>query len=424
MSYLASSPSFFNKASQRMRNSKPANPRHRRGPSVLMEAIEARQLMSVSASWAEVPISSAAKTADSQLSNYRTFDLKVSVSSGDAWVGANMLATLSSGQFYVPASNNSNTAQQPFWSVKPNLEFDTFVTAQNFASPIILGPTTGGGSAVFSSNTMNVVWGTLGSVGAGTYTVARLTIKNGSAGSVKGFVTHKGNANDKINIPALPITGGTTGGSISGNVFNDANGNLVKDSGEAGVSGRTIYLDTNLNSVKDGGEVSTTTDASGNYKFSNLAAGTYKIREILPSGWVQTTPTSNFGNNATLTSGQNVSGKNFGTRQTTAATGKISGTVFHDFNRNGVRDTGDTGLSGWTVWIDTDLDGVLDSNERRTTTDSSGNYSFGTLAAGTYKIRTVKPSGWVQTTPSNNFGHTVTLSTGQSASGENFGADN
>ena len=45
---------------------------------------------------------------------------------------------------------------------------------------------------------------------------------------------------------------------------------------------------------------------------SNLAAGTYKVRIVLMSGFVQTIPTNNFGNNATLTTGQAVTGKNFG----------------------------------------------------------------------------------------------------------------
>ena len=51
---------------------------------------------------------------------------------------------------------------------------------------------------------------------------------------------------------------------------------------------------------------------SGNYIFNNLAAGTYKIRIVRASGYTQTTPTNNFGNNATLTSGQKITAKNFG----------------------------------------------------------------------------------------------------------------
>jgi len=55
------------------------------------------------------------------------------------------------------------------------------------------------------------------------------------------------------------------------------------------------------------------TDASGNYTFAALGAGTYKIRMVLQRGFVQTAPTNNFGNSATLsTIGSVVTGKNFG----------------------------------------------------------------------------------------------------------------
>src|SRR5256885_1220360 len=83
-------------------------------------------------------------------STYRTFDLRVSVSSGDDWAGANLNAKLTSGNFYVPASNNSNSPQQSFWSVAPNLQFDTFVSAPNFNSPVILGASSGSNTAVFN----------------------------------------------------------------------------------------------------------------------------------------------------------------------------------------------------------------------------------------------------------------------------------
>jgi serine-aspartate repeat-containing protein C/D/E len=174
----------------------------------------------------------------------------------------------------------------------------------------------------------------------------------------------------------------------------------------------------------DSGETRVTTDASGNYKFTGLAAGTYKIREVLPTGWQQTTPASNFGINATVSSGQAVTGKNFGARPTPAGTASIAGTVFHDFNRNALRDTGDTGISAWLVYVDSNNNGVLDTNEQRMLTDSSGNYRFVNLAAGTYKVREVLQSGFIQTTPSSNFGKSVTVTSGQAASGANFGVDN
>jgi hypothetical protein len=171
----------------------------------------------------------------------------------------------------------------------------------------------------------------------------------------------------------------------------------------------------------DANEKSTTTDSSGNYKLSGLAAGTYKVRQILPAGWTQTTPSNGYGISVTLSTNQNATGKNFGSR-TVPATASISGTVFNDLNGNGVKDAGDLGIQGRTVFIDLDNDLQLDANEKWTTTDASGNFILSALTAGTYKVRTLQPAGWAQTTPSNGYGINVTLSTGQKATGKLFGS--
>src|SRR5262249_35209845 len=42
------------------------------------------------------------------------------------------------------------------------------------------------------------------------------------------------------------------------------------------------------------GEPQTTTDAGGNFAFNGLAPGTYRVRDILPSGWTHTNPTRGF----------------------------------------------------------------------------------------------------------------------------------
>jgi hypothetical protein len=49
----------------------------------VVEPMEARQLLTITAAFVPVTISAAAITADSQLSNYKTFDLQVTVGSGD-----------------------------------------------------------------------------------------------------------------------------------------------------------------------------------------------------------------------------------------------------------------------------------------------------------------------------------------------------
>lgn len=87
---------------------------------------------------------------------------------------------------------------------------------------------------------------------------------------------------------------------IRGTKWNDLNGNGVQEAGEPGLAGWTIYLDQNLNGQLDTGETSTTTDASGNYAFTGLAAGTYTVAEIPQSGWTRTLPSNNAGMQSTL----------------------------------------------------------------------------------------------------------------------------
>jgi hypothetical protein len=217
------------------------------------------------------------------------------------------------------------------------------------------------------------------------------------------------------------VTAPVTGGSISGNLFNDLNGDGVKNTGEGNLSGRTVYIDLDNDLFLDANEKFTTSDGNGNYKLAGLAAGTFKVRQVLPAGWAQTTPSNGYGINVTLSTNQNATGKNFGSRQV-SATASIGGTVFNDLNANGLKNSGELGLQGRTVFIDLDNDYTLDANEKWTTTDGNGNFTLGNLVAGTYKVRTLQPAGWVQTTPANGYGINVTLSTGQKATGKLFGS--
>src|SRR4051812_17158460 len=102
--------------------------------------------------------------------------------------------------------------------------------------------------------------------------------------------------------------------SIAGRVFNDINANKIKDGSEVGLSGRTVYVDQNNNKKLDASERKVTTDGAGNYKISSLSAGNHLVRQVLPAGWSQTTPSGGLAIHATLTTSQNVTGKNFGAR--------------------------------------------------------------------------------------------------------------
>ena len=94
--------------------------------------------------------------------------------------------------------------------------------------------------------------------------------------------------------------------TISGQKFNDLDGDGVKDAGEPGVQVVTINLDLSADGTVN---ATTTTDANGNYSFANLGPGTYRIREVAPVGSAQTTA-----NPADIIaqSGVNVSGVDFG----------------------------------------------------------------------------------------------------------------
>ena len=67
---------------------------------------------------------------------------------------------------------------------------------------------------------------------------------------------------------------------------------------------------------------------------------------------------------------------------TTRAASTIAGQVFNDFNADGLKDAGEPGRSGWTIYLDADLNGQLDTGETSTTTLADGSYRFDGLGRG------------------------------------------
>src|SRR5207237_3237534 len=96
---------------------------------------------------------------------------------------------------------------------------------------------------------------------------------------------------------------------ISRQTFNDINGTLSLHDALPILFGWTVFLDSNNNGALDAGEPSTLTDSNGNYAFTNLGPGTYRVREVAPAGWVRTTLNPP---DITASSGSSVSGVNFG----------------------------------------------------------------------------------------------------------------
>jgi serine-aspartate repeat-containing protein C/D/E len=220
---------------------------------------------------------------------------------------------------------------------------------------------------------------------------------------------------------ALVRFGNRGTGSISGAKFNDINGDGTRQTADLGLAGWTIYLDTNRNSALDVGERSVVTSSSGEYRFSNVGPGEYRVREVQQTGWRPTAPVGG-SHLVVVTAGQNVTGKLFGNQR--IGTAILRGIKFEDRNGNGLRESTEPALANWRIYLDLNNNGVRDVSaaleEPQAITNSSGQYSFTALQPGTYRIREIQQTGWRQTAPTSGV-HVVTLAAGQVVEGRNFG---
>ncbi len=139
-------------------------------------------------------------------------------------------------------------------------------------------------------------------------------------------------ANYKLNLAAtdLPDPAGTLA-DLQGTVWNDGNGNGIREAYEPGLANWTVYLDQNQNGQLDPTEPLTTTSADGSYRFTGLAAGTYTVAQVLQSGWQFTGIASNPASSrqtVALSSGTTAVGIDFSDRAllpTIALTPKLTG---------------------------------------------------------------------------------------------------
>ena len=96
---------------------------------------------------------------------------------------------------------------------------------------------------------------------------------------------------DVSNVATFPVTVTGPTASITGTVFKDANANGKQDAGESGFAGVTVYLDLGLDVTLDATDPRATTSATGAYTFTGVFPGTYRVREVLPSGYKLVAPT-------------------------------------------------------------------------------------------------------------------------------------
>ena len=175
--------------------------------------------------------------------------------------------------------------------------------------------------------------------------------------------------------------------TISGLVFNDTNKNGIFDTGEPSLSSWYIELYNSSGALVS----QTVTSGSGEYYFSGLPNGSYRVIEYYDPPWVNTTPRIMY---VTVTN-QSLENINFGNyyNLTVVETYTISGLVFNDTNKNGIYDAGDPPLPGWTIKY-TNSTGYTEA----ALTDSQGKYSFINIPKGNYTVELLLKSGWLNST--------------------------
>jgi hypothetical protein len=266
-------------------------------------------------------------------------------------------------------------------------------------------------------------------------------------------------------------------GSVHGIKWLDENGNRKQDEQEPGLPGVTIYADQNHNGTFDTGEPHTVTlqddpntdfDEAGRYWLDDLQPGFHMIREVVPDGHRQTfprfrvttdspqlatdiafpVPIDGYGHHVLVRPGHAVHDIDFGNQK--IEVGSVHGMKWLDENGNGKRDNQEPGLPGVTIYADTNLNNLFDTDEPhavtreddpRTKFDESGRYLLEDLSPGWYLIREVVPDGYQQTFPDDpaivdpphpeadfafvnpveGHGHVVIIRAGQAVDGIDFG---
>jgi hypothetical protein len=205
-----------------------------------------------------------------------------------------------------------------------------------------------------------------------------------------------------------------TPGSIGDTVWFDTNGNGVQDGTESGIEGVTVLL-TSPGSTSP---LVATTGANGSYIFAGLEAGSYDVAVDATTGPAGSDLTTPAAVTVALAEGEDFVDADFGfTTAEVLASAVIGDTVWMDSNLNQVLDAGEGLLAGVSVTLTN-----MGTNESSTlVSNASGKYLFAALTAGTYEV-TVNTGTAPDNTGLTTAGkYTITVVDGQSSLIADFG---
>jgi hypothetical protein len=246
------------------------------------------------------------------------------------------------------------------------------------------------------------------------------------AGETQPFTLGVGEPNVRASTPADGVTAGYIDPTVDAGVSSlryalgdcvwlDLDGDGIKDPDEP-PGAATVSLLSEENTVV----AVTRTDAQGDYVFTNLEAGQYRViftdlgdhREFTAPQLgsdrsVDSDPDPRTGETQVVTLGPGaadlVSAADLGVANADLANLTINAglvgvyslgdTVWRDENGNGVLDPGDSGVAGVRVRLLDQADRLVST----VTTSSTGHFAFDGLAAGSYHLRITAPKGLVFT---------------------------
>ncbi len=194
-------------------------------------------------------------------------------------------------------------------------------------------------------------------------------------------------------------------GAIGDCVWLDINGDGAKDAGEIGISDVRVVLygDPDSDGTYDTPVATNTTDATGQYLFTNLVAAAYVIgvdTNTLSVGLTQTGDPDELGSPASTPDNQTTTplllapgdvfvNADFGYQPATGY--DIGDSVWLDLNADGTNDIGESGISGVSVNLidDSNGNGAWDAGEpiiATVSSDENGEYLFSGLPDGDYLV--------------------------------------